>query len=108
MIKTTGLFILTALAEIIRYYLPYLWLKEQKSVWLLLPAAISLGIFVWLLSLHPQASGRVYAGYGGVYIGVAVMWLWFVDGVHPSTTDFIGVGFCFAGMLMIMFGSQHN
>jgi hypothetical protein len=29
---------------------------------LLVPAAISLAIFSWLLTLHPEAAGRVYAG----------------------------------------------
>jgi len=106
-IKTLALFILTALAEIIGCYLPYLWLKEGKSAWLLLPAGLSLALFAWLLTLHPQASGRVYAAYGGVYIGVAIMWLWLVDSVRPTTTDFVGVGFCLIGMGIIMFGSNH-
>ena len=106
MIKTTGLFILTALAEIIGCYLPYLWLKEEKSAWLILPAAISLGLFAWLLTLHPQASGRIYAAYGGVYIGVAILWLWLVDGIRPTSTDMIGVAFCFLGMGIIIFGSR--
>ena len=68
--KTLGLFVATALAEIIGCYLPYLWLKQDKSVWLLVPAAASLAIFAWLLTLHPAAAGRVYAAYGGVYISV--------------------------------------
>ena len=58
---TLLLFIVTAIAEIVGCYLPYLWLKEGKSVWLLLPAAASLSLFAWLLSLHPTATGRVYA-----------------------------------------------
>jgi len=107
MIKTLALFILTALAEIIGCYLPYLWLKEDKSAWLLLPAGLSLALFAWLLTLHPQASGRVYAAYGGVYIGVAIMWLWLVDSVRPTTTDLVGVGFCLLGMGIIIVGSHH-
>ena len=74
--KTLLLFVLTALAEIVGCYLPYLWLREQRSAWLLLPAGASLAAFVWLLSLHPEASGRVYAAYGGVYVAVALLWLW--------------------------------
>ena len=58
MLKTTLLFFATALAEIIGCFLPYLWLKKQGSAWLLLPAALSLMLFVWLLTLHPAASGR--------------------------------------------------
>ncbi|CAH7344304.1 putative transporter YnfA (fragment) [Vibrio chagasii] len=71
--KTVGLFVLTAIAEIVGCYLPYLWLREDKSVWLLIPAAISLAAFAWLLTLHPTATGRVYAAYGGVYISVALL-----------------------------------
>ncbi|MFA0411736.1 YnfA family protein, partial [Vibrio splendidus] len=78
--KTVGLFVLTAVAEIVGCYLPYLWLREDKSIWLLIPAAISLALFAWLLTLHPTATGRVYAAYGGVYISVALIWLWLVDG----------------------------
>ncbi|EGP5933093.1 YnfA family protein [Escherichia coli] len=68
MIKTTLLFFATALCEIIGCFLPWLWLKRNSSIWLLLPAGISLALFVWLLTLHPAASGRVYAAYGGVYV----------------------------------------
>ena len=63
-----GLFIITAIAEILGCYFPYLILKEGKSAWLWLPTVLSLAIFVWLLTLHPAASGRIYAAYGGIYL----------------------------------------
>lgn len=106
-LKLLGLFSITAVAEIIGCYLPYLWLKHDKSPWLLLPAAASLALFVWLLSLHPHAAGRVYAAYGGVYVSVAIFWLWAVDAVRPTVTDLVGVGICIIGMLVIMFGAKH-
>ena len=105
-LKTFGLFVATALAEIVGCYLPYLWLKQDRSPWLLVPAAVSLAAFAWLLSLHPTAAGRVYAAYGGVYIGVAILWLWLVDKVTPSPSDWIGMAVCFAGMAIIMFGPK--
>ena len=40
-LKTMGLFLVTALAEILGCYLPYLWLTQGRSVWLLLPAGAS-------------------------------------------------------------------
>lgn len=83
-LKTPLLFAVTALAEIVGCYLPYLWLRQGASGWLLLPAALSLALFVWLLSLHPAAAGRVYAAYGGMYVALALLWLWLVDGVRPS------------------------
>lgn len=105
-IKTLGLFIVTAIAEILGCYLPALWLHHGKSAWLLLPAIISLAIFSWLLTLHPAAAGRVYAAYGGVYIGAAILWLWLVDGVTPTVWDIVGSGVALVGMAIIMFGNK--
>src|SRR5437870_639418 len=102
--KTLALFILTAVAEIVGCYLPYLWLKQGRSVWLLVPAATSLALFAWLLTLHPTAAGRVYAAYGGVYIAVAILWLWLVDGQRPTHWDLIGAAVCILGMAIIMIG----
>jgi len=104
--RTLALFLATALAEIVGCYLPYLWLKEGKSAWLLLPAAASLALFAWLLTLHPDASGRIYAAYGGVYVSVALLWLWWVDGVRPTVWDVGGVALCLAGMAVIMFAPR--
>ncbi|WP_394244578.1 YnfA family protein [Vibrio astriarenae] len=104
--KTIGLFFITAIAEILGCYLPYLWLKEDKSIWLLVPAAFFLGLFAWLLSLHPTAAGRVYAAYGGVYIFVAILWLWLVDGIRPTWWDFLGVSVAMLGMAIIMFAPR--
>ena len=72
---------LTAVAEIVGCYLPWLVLKQDKTAWLLIPAAVSLALFAWLLTLHPSAAGRTYAAYGGMYIAVALVWLRLVDGV---------------------------
>ncbi|MDX8391253.1 MAG: YnfA family protein [Mariprofundaceae bacterium] len=107
-LKTLALFTATAIAEMIGCYLPYLWLKQGGSAWLLLPASLALAVFVWLLSLHPHAAGRVYAAYGGVYVSVAILWLWAVDAVQPSSTDWLGVGVCLLGMGIIMFGSSQT
>nr|WP_272886562.1 YnfA family protein [Stutzerimonas kunmingensis] len=105
-IKTFALFAVTAVAEILGCYLPYLWLKQGRSAWLLVPAAISLALFAWLLSLHPTAAGRVYAAYGGVYVGVAILWLWVVDGIKPTSWDFVGSAVAMTGMAIIMLGPR--
>ncbi len=104
--KTFGLFVFTAIAEIVGCYLPYLWLKKAGSAWLLLPAALSLALFAWLLTLHPTAAGRVYAAYGGIYIGVAIVWLWVVDGQRPTQWDLLGAAVAVTGMAIIMFAPR--
>lgn len=95
---------LTAIAEIVGCYLPYLWLRKGASVWLLLPAAVSLALFAWLLTLHPAASGRIYAAYGGVYVLTALVWLRVMDGVELARTDWIGAGISLLGMGVIASG----
>ena len=107
-IKTVALFVLTALAEIVGCYLPYLWLREGKSIWLLVPAICSLVAFVWLLTLHPTAVGRVYAAYGGVYVVMAIICLWTVDGIRPTTWDIVGSLVALCGMAIIMFAPRSS
>ncbi|GAB2902195.1 YnfA family protein [Microbulbifer echini] len=105
-LKTIFLFFITAIAEIIGCYLPYLWLKQNKSILLLIPAAVSLGAFVWLLTLHPSAAGRVYAAYGGVYIGSSILWLWIIEGTTPTIWDLVGSAVALSGMAIIMFSPK--
>jgi small multidrug resistance family-3 protein len=103
-VKTLPLYIATAIAEIVGCYLPLLWLRGQGSGWWLLPAAaVSLATFAYLLTLHAAPSGRVYAAYGGVYVTVALAWLWSVDGIRPSTWDLAGGAITLAGMAIIAF-----
>lgn len=104
LMQTAGLFILTAIAEIVGCFLPYFWLRKDGSIWLLVPAALSLAVFSWLLTLHPAASGRVYAAYGGVYVATALVWLKLVDGENLSIFDWTGAGIALFGMGVIVFG----
>jgi small multidrug resistance family-3 protein len=104
--RTFGLFAVTAIAELVGCYLPLLWLTGKGTAWLLLPAAASLAIFVWLLTVHPSASGRVYATYGAVYIATALIWLYVVDGVTPSWNDYVGVGLALLGAGVIAVGHK--
>lgn len=101
--RTFSLYVATAIAEIVGCYLPYLWLKQGKSAALLIPGALSLAIFAWLLTLHPSAAGRVYAAYGGVYVSVALVWLWLVEGMRPTAWDLAGVALSLLGMAIIAF-----
>ena len=105
-LKTFGLFVVTAIAEIVGCYLPYLWLKQRASAWVLIPAALSLAVFAWLLSLHPGAAGRTYAAYGGVYVSIALLWLWLIDGQRPDRWDLVGVAVTVIGMAIIAFAPR--
>ena len=102
-LRTFALFVLTALCEIAGCYCVYLWRVRAAGAWLIVPAALALGAFAWLLTLHPTVAGRVYAAYGGVYVATAVFWLWLIDGVKPTLWDYAGALICIIGMGIIMF-----
>ena len=104
MLKTSLLFFATALCEIIGCYLPWLWLKRGATPLLLAPAGLALAMFVWLLTLHSAASGRVYAAYGGVYIFTALLWLRVVEGEKLTMYDWLGAAVALCGMLIIVAG----
>ena len=101
-----ALFVLTALAEILGCYLPYLWLRRGAAAWLLVPAGFSLAAFAWLFTLHPTAAGRTYAASGGAYVATAMAWLWLVDGIRPDRWDLIGAAVSLAGMAIIAFAPR--
>ncbi len=106
MLRTTLLFVLTAVAEIVGCYLPYLVLKAGRTSLLLIPSALSLALFAWLLTLHPAAAGRIYAAYGAVYVSVALIWLRAVEGVPLSFRDLVGIVLVLAGMAVLMGGQR--
>ena len=101
LVKLTFLFALTALAEIVGCYLPWLVVRQGRPLWLLIPAAVSLAAFAWLLTLHPTAAGRTYAAYGGMYIAVALLWLYWVDGMPLTRWDIAGAALALSGMAII-------
>ena len=104
MLKTTLLCFATALWEIIGCYLPWLWMKRGGAPLLLIPTAMALAMFVWLLTLHPEASGSVYSPYGGVVACTAPLWLRLVDGVQTSHVDWAGPAIGLCGMLFLVAG----
>lgn len=97
-----ALFSVTAIAEIVGCWLVLTWRAREGQHGLLLLAALSLAVFAWLLTLHPAASGRVYAAYGGIYIVVALAWLRWVDGVALGRWDMLGAGLILSGALIIV------
>ncbi|MHA3054584.1 YnfA family protein [Acinetobacter sp. ANC 4633] len=105
-LRVFGLFFITAIAELLGCYFPYLILNQGRSAWLWLPTAISLMLFVWLLTLHPAASGKIYAAYGGVYIFTALLWLRFVDQVTLTRWDIFGGIVVLVGAAIIILQPQ--
>jgi small multidrug resistance family-3 protein len=104
--RAAALFLVTALAELLGCYLPYLWLRKGKSAFLLAPTALSLAAFAWLLTLHPTGAARTYAAYGDVYVTGAILWLWAVEQVRPTRWDIVGGAVTLVGMAIIVLGHR--
>jgi small multidrug resistance family-3 protein len=80
------------------------WWRLGASAWWLLPGALALTLFAWLLTqIEVDAAGRAYAAYGGIYIAAALVWLWLVEGMRPDRWDLIGASICLAGAAIILF-----
>src|SRR2546425_4774954 len=104
-VVTLVLLCVTAVAEIVGCYLPYLWLKDRAPLVVLLPSAASLALFVWLLSLHPVAAGRTYAAYGGGCVAAPLLWPRLAAGARPRNWGILGSGLGGAGGFVFMCGA---
>ena len=100
-------YILAAIAEIAGCYSLWSVLKLKQSPLWLIPGAISLCLFAWLLTLiDAPAAGRAYAAYGGVYIAASILWLWLVEGQRPDRWDLTGLVVCLIGSAIILLPSR--
>lgn len=54
-------------------------------------------------TLQAAHFGRVYAAYGGIFIVLALLWGWQIDGIRPDRYDIIGSCIALAGVFIIMY-----
>ncbi len=101
--KSIFFFILAGFCEIGGGYLVWLWLREEKSIWLGLFGAIVLVIYGVIPTFQPANFGRVYAAYGGVFIVLSILWGWQVDKIAPDKFDLIGGFIALVGVVIIMY-----
>ncbi|WP_179506296.1 MULTISPECIES: YnfA family protein [unclassified Sphingomonas] len=100
---------LAALAEIAGCYAFWAWLRLGRSAAWIMPGMASLALFAWLLTrVEADAAGRAYAAYGGVYIAVALVWLWLAEGIRPDRWDMGGAALCLAGAAVILLGPHRG
>lgn len=101
------IFILAGLCEIGGGYLVWLWLRENRPWWFGVIGGIILFFYGVVATLQPANFGRVYAAYGGIFIVLAILWGWKVDGFAPDKFDIIGGVISLIGMGIIMFAPRN-
>ncbi|WP_158798659.1 YnfA family protein [Pedobacter sp. L105] len=102
-IKSLLIFILAGLCEIGGGYLIWLWLKEDKPIWYGALGGIILCAYGVIATWQTANFGRVYATYGGIFIVLALLWAWKVDGFKPDKWDVIGATIALAGACIIIY-----
>ena len=101
--KSLFYFFLAGLCEIGGGYLVWLWLRENKSLWLAVLGAMVLILYGIIPTFQPAHFGRVYAAYGGVFIVMAMLWGWKIDRIPPDKFDLIGAFLALIGVCIIMY-----
>lgn len=99
-------FVLAGLCEIGGGYLIWLWLRSGKSVWLGAIGGLILFLYGVIPTLQSANFGRVYAAYGGVFVGLSLLWGWRVDGIVPDRFDWLGAAIALIGVGVIMYAPR--
>jgi small multidrug resistance family-3 protein len=102
-LRSLSIFILAGLFEIGGGYLVWLWFKDGKPVWYGITGGVILALYGVVATLQTASFGRVYATYGGIFIAMALVWGWKVDGFKPDRWDIIGAIIAVIGACIIIY-----
>lgn len=105
-VRSLSLFVIAGLCEIGGGYLVWRALRADAALGI---GALGGGLLVLygvVATMQPAQFGRVYAAYGGVFIAMALLWGWLVDGVRPDRFDLVGAGLAVLGVLVIMYAPR--
>lgn len=100
------IFLLSALCEVGGGYLVWIWLKNDKSVYIGILGLILLALYGIIATLQTQNFGRVYAAYGGIFIVFSIFWAYFIDDFKPDIYDILGGIITLVGVCIIMFAKR--
>lgn len=106
MLKSIGLFVLAGFAEIGGGDLVWLWLRDARALWFGVIGGALLILFGVIATYQPAHFGRVYAAYGGVFIVMAMLWGWDVDGMRPDRWDVVGATLALVGVGLMMYAPR--
>lgn len=106
-LRSGGLFVLAAVAEIGGAWLVWQGIREHRG-WIWIGAGIvALGAYGFVATLQEDAHfGRILAAYGGVFVAGSLAWGMVMDGFKPDRYDVIGAVVCLAGVGVIMYAPR--
>lgn len=101
-------FILAGLSEIGGGYLVWLWLRESLSWILGVLGGFVLFVYGIIPTFQPHHFHRIYSAYGGIFIVMALLWGWIVQGLRPDTFDILGAIISLIGVMIIFYMPRKN
>lgn len=105
-LRTLTLFIVAGLAEVGGVYLIWQWVRASKPLLWGLLGLMALFLYGLTQTLQTFNFGRAFAAYGGIFISLAMLWGWQIDGRMPDRWDLLGVGICLAGVAVILWAPR--
>jgi small multidrug resistance family-3 protein len=86
-LRSVGLFLVAALAEIGGAWLVWQAVREHRGLWFAGAGVVALGAYGFVATLQPDPNfGRILAAYGGVFVAGSLGWGMLVDGYRPIAT----------------------
>lgn len=59
-------------------------------------------------TFQPHHFHRIYSAYGGIFIVMALLWGWVLQGMRPDIFDIIGATISLIGVVIIFYMSRKN
>jgi len=106
-VRTIGLFVVAALAEIGGAWLVWQGVREHRGIAWIGAGIVALASYGFVATLQDDANfGRILAAYGGVFVAGSLAWGVVADGFRPDRYDLIGAAICLVGVAVIMFAPR--
>ena len=106
-LRSIGLFVLAAVAEIGGAWLVWQGVREHRGLLFAGAGVLALGAYGFVATLQPDPNfGRILAAYGGVFVAGSLLWGMVVDGFRPDRFDLVGAALCLAGVAVIMYAPR--
>jgi small multidrug resistance family-3 protein len=106
-LRSIGLFVLAALAEIGGAWLVWQGVREHRGLLFAGAGVVALGAYGFVATLQPDPHfGRILAAYGGVFVAGSLVWGMVADRFRPDRYDLIGAVLCLAGVAVILYAPR--
>ncbi len=107
MIRSIGLFVAAAVAEIGGAWLIWQTVREDRSWHFAAAGIVALIAYGFVATLQPDSNfGRILAAYGGIFVAGSLLWGMAADGFKPDRFDVAGALVCLGGVGIIMYAPR--